>query len=78
LLHERMKKAFKFACAYELCSIPADGLQESDDGQIRMQLLDDAIGDADRPMANPGGALPDCCELLQLYRLEAITDARLA
>ena len=73
-----MEKAFKFDCAYELCSIPADGLQESDDCQIWMQLLDDSIGDADRPMANPGGALADCCELLQLYRSEALTDARLA
>jgi hypothetical protein len=78
LWRERMKEEFKFDCACELCSIPTDGLRESDNRQVRMQLLDDAIGDAGRLMATPGEALADCRELLQLYRLEAITDARVA
>jgi hypothetical protein len=71
-------KEFKFDCACNLCRLPVKGFQESDDREIRMQLLDDAIGDADRVMASPGGALADCRELLQLYRSEAITDARVA
>lgn len=57
-------KEFKFDCACNLCRLPVEGLQESDDREIRMQLLDDAIGDADRVMASPGGALADCRELL--------------
>jgi hypothetical protein len=78
LRRTRMKKDFKFDCACDLCSLPAEALQESDDRQIRIQLLDDAIGDAGRLMASPGSALADCRELLELYRSEAITDARMA
>jgi hypothetical protein len=78
LRRERMKEEFKFDCACSLCAPPVEGLQESDDREIRMQLLDDAIGDADRLMASLGRALADCLELLQLYKSEAITDARVA
>ncbi|KFY31874.1 hypothetical protein V493_00719, partial [Pseudogymnoascus sp. VKM F-4281 (FW-2241)] len=39
-------------------------------------MLDDAIGDASRLMTSPGNALADCRELLSLYQVEGITDAR--
>ena len=42
----RIKREFKVDCVCDLFSFPAEGIQESDDREIRIQLLDDAIGDA--------------------------------
>ncbi|KFY05165.1 hypothetical protein O988_00216 [Pseudogymnoascus sp. VKM F-3808] len=74
----RMKENFNFDCTCDLCSQPDEVLKVSDDRQVRIQILDDAIGDASRLMTSPGNALSDCRELLSLYEVEAITDARVA
>jgi hypothetical protein len=74
----KLKESFKFDCTCDLCSLPEDAQKLSGDREVRIQILDDAIGGGGRLMATPGRALADCRELLSLYKAEAISDARVA
>ena len=65
-----LKNAFGFDCNCSLCSLPPPELQLSDARRIRIQHLDDVIGDPDRVMNRPGDCLADCHSLLQLLNEE--------
>ncbi|KAF2435328.1 SET domain-containing protein [Tothia fuscella] len=73
----RMKQFFGFECRCELCSRSGKQLRTSDANYTRMAELDDSIGDSGRVRKTPEKALSDCRELLDLYRKEKISDARL-
>jgi hypothetical protein len=75
---QRLKGSYGFDCTCDLCSLTDEALEISDARQLRMQFLDNAIGDSDTVMESPGNALACCRELLSLYEIEAITDPRVA
>lgn len=65
-----LKNAFGFDCNCSLCSLPPPDLHLSDARRIRIQHLDDAIGDPDRVTNRPDDCLADCHSLLQLLNEE--------
>jgi SET domain len=75
---QRLKRSYGFDCTCDLCSLTGEALETSDARQLRIQFLDDAIGDSNAVMERPGTALARCRELLSLYEIEAITDPRVA
>jgi hypothetical protein len=75
---QRLKRSYGFDCTCDLCSLTDEALKISDAHQLRIQYLDDAIGDPDTATERPGIALAHCRELLSLYEMEAITDPRVA
>lgn len=75
---QRLKRSYGFDCTCDLCSFTDEALKISDARQLRMQLLDNGIGDSDTVIESPRIALARCRELLSLYEIEAITDPRVA
>lgn len=75
---QQLKKKYGFNCTCDLCSLTDEALKISDDRQLMMQFLDNAIGGSDAIMESPGTALSRCRDLLSLYEMEAITDPRVA
>ncbi len=61
-----LKEAFGFDCNCSFCSLPLPELQVSDARRLRIQQLDDAIGDPDRVMKKSDNCLADCHSLLQI------------
>jgi hypothetical protein len=49
-----LRASFGFDCDCSLCSLPHAEIQESDARRIRIERLDEAIGDPGRVMNNPG------------------------
>ena len=70
-----LKDAFGFDCNCGVCSLSLPELQTSDARRLRIQHLDDAIGDSDRVMNRPDESLADCHSLLQLLEEEYRGDA---
>lgn len=71
--HKRLMKlrdAFGFECRCELCSRPASEIRESDARRMRIEQLDEAIGDPGRTMIAPHRAIADGHELLKLILQE--------
>ena len=65
-----LKDAFGFDCACWVCSLQLPKLQISDTRCVRIQHLDDAIGDPYRVFRRPDACLADCRPLLQLLEEE--------
>lgn len=71
--HKRLMKlrdGFGFECRCELCSRPASEVRESDARRMRIEQLDEAIGDPGRTMNAPHQAIADCHELNKLILQE--------
>ena len=65
-----LKDAFGFDCNCSVCSLPPPELQISDTRRLRIQHLDDVIGDPARVMNKPDDCLADCHSLLQVLEEE--------
>ncbi|KAF2789412.1 SET domain-containing protein [Melanomma pulvis-pyrius CBS 109.77] len=65
-----LKEAFGFDCTCRGCSRPPSDLQASDARRLRIQSLDDAIGDPYRMQSRPRQSLRDCRSLLQALEEE--------
>ena len=66
----RLKNAFGFECTCNLCSLSLPELQNSDKRRLKIQHLDDTIGDSHRVMTAPKDCLADCHFLLQVLEEE--------
>lgn len=65
-----LQGAFGFDCSCGICSLPPTDLEISDARRLRIQLLDNAIGDSQRLMSKPDDCLADCRCLLQVLEEE--------
>ncbi|KAI9839779.1 MAG: hypothetical protein M1837_002018 [Sclerophora amabilis] len=65
-----LRDAFGFDCHCSLCSLSLPDLEISDARRLRIQRLDDAIGDPARVLNNPSDALTDCHRLFQVIEEE--------
>ncbi|KAK0779642.1 hypothetical protein LTR02_014355 [Friedmanniomyces endolithicus] len=65
-----LKQAFGFDCDCSTCSLPPVELQASDARRLRIQQLDNAVGDPVRMMHNPIASIADCKSLLNLLEME--------
>ena len=65
-----LKDAFGFDCSCSICSLPSPELERSDARRLKIQHLDDAIGDGNRVMNRPDECLADCRSLLQTLEEE--------
>lgn len=74
---EHIRTFFGFRCTCDICSLPEDEQQVSDERLEKAQRLDEAIGDPKRVKQNPERALSDCRALLMIYRDEQVFDLRL-
>ena len=68
--HSSLKKAFGFDCSCDLCTRSPSEIKASDARRVKIQKLDDAIGDPIRLMNSPGKSLGMCRSLLQLLEKE--------
>ena len=65
-----LKDAFGFDCDCTLCLLPLPSRQSSDARRLQIQLLNNAIGDAERVVYKPHDCLDDCHRLLGLLEEE--------
>ncbi|KAI9752906.1 MAG: hypothetical protein M4579_005424 [Chaenotheca gracillima] len=74
---QRLKKSFGFDCTCELCSLPPDQRQESDQRLKEITRLDGLIGDGGRITSTPLACLREAHALLRLLEQAHIADARI-
>lgn len=72
-----LKSSFSFDCACELCSLPPDRRQQSDQRLAEITRLDGLIGDGMRIVSTPLSCLYDAHALLRQLEKERIVDARI-
>lgn len=65
-----LKEKFGFDCNCSLCSLAPPELQKSDARRLKIQQLDDKIGDPSYVMSRPDNCLTDCHSLLQVLEEE--------
>ncbi|XMA20790.1 hypothetical protein WAI453_013581 [Rhynchosporium graminicola] len=65
-----LKESFGFTCTCSGYTLSSSFLQASDNRRIKIQTLDEAIGDPYRMMSSPRGSLADCYTLLQVLKQE--------
>jgi hypothetical protein len=65
-----LKESFGFECSCSGCSLPPSELQASDARRLRIQALDEAIGDPIRMIYKPKESLDNCHALLQALEEE--------
>ncbi|KAJ6780544.1 hypothetical protein PWT90_06632 [Aphanocladium album] len=65
-----LQAAFGFDCSCVVCTLPLSELRLSDARRVRIQQLDEAIGDLSRMMSDPAASLRDCKALLVLSEEE--------
>lgn len=78
----KLTESFGFECRCELCSRPTIELHQSDAHRIKIEQLDEAIGDPNTTMTAPHRSIADCREMLRLIvqeydRSSAPLEARL-
>ncbi|KAK7425887.1 hypothetical protein QQZ08_007601 [Neonectria magnoliae] len=66
----KLQQSFGFLCDCTICSLPGPELLASDARRLKMQRLDDAIGDPLSMMTSPGASLANCYSLLQTLEEE--------
>ncbi|KAI0114520.1 hypothetical protein GGR51DRAFT_504756 [Nemania sp. FL0031] len=62
---EHLQTNFGFTCHCELCSLPQEDLQASDNRRRQIQLLDEQIGNSFAVMTEPLKSLQECQALLK-------------
>ena len=72
-----LKEHFGFDCTCEVCSLPDDKLRTSDARMIRVENLDQSIGNAEAVRYSPGKVLKNCRTMLEIFDAENIKDDRL-
>ena len=72
-----LKNKFSFDCACELCSLPPDQRQQSDQRLDEITRLDSMIGDGRRIVFAPVACLHDAHTLLRLLEEEHVADGRI-
>lgn len=65
-----LQAAFGFDCSCVVCTLPSSELRLSDARRVRIQRLDEAIGDPFRMMLDPAASLGDCRALPVLLEEE--------
>ena len=65
-----LKAAFGFECNCGLCSSSPPDILASDSRRLRIQTLDDEIGDPVQVMTNPAGCLAACHQWLRILQEE--------
>lgn len=68
--HTHLKEAFGFECDCRGCSLPPSLLQDSDARRLRIQILDETIGNPIRMQITPEESLRDCRSLLHILEDE--------
>ena len=72
---EALLSSFRFTCSCNLCSLPTDKCQRSDENLDEIKRLDELIGDGIAIFSAPLQALHNVRKLLVLFDNEGITDA---
>ncbi|KAJ4269774.1 hypothetical protein NW762_001442 [Fusarium torreyae] len=74
----KLKTDFGFDCTCDLCSLPLTERMISDSRIIEIQKLDKSFGDGSSVLASPLQALHNVQKLVDLFKLEDITDVTLS
>ena len=72
-----LNEQFRFDCACEICSLPAEKLKASDTRLIRAQHLYQTIGNPETCRYSPEKVLKNGRKLREIYKMEDIRDDRL-
>jgi hypothetical protein len=73
-----LKDLFGFDCICELCSLPSEKLEESDERLTRAETLDEALGDSKKVHYSPDEVMKNARSLFKIYEDEGIKDGRLS
>ncbi|KAF1944746.1 hypothetical protein EJ02DRAFT_442323 [Clathrospora elynae] len=65
-----LKSSFGFDCSCSLCSLPVSELKKSEARRLRIEELDQAIGEPSRLVNAPTKALADCQEMARVIEEE--------
>ncbi|CZT13475.1 hypothetical protein WAI453_012436 [Rhynchosporium graminicola] len=75
---EVLKEYFRFDCMCELCSLPADELQASDERMSQAEKLDQTIGNSKKVHFEPDEVMKCARQMFDIYQTEDIKDGRLS
>lgn len=75
---EILREQFKFDCACEVCSLPAEQQAESDARFQKAQELDAVITDAEKSYTKPDEVMRACREIFNIFEKENLKDGRLS
>lgn len=73
----RLQESFGFSCSCSLCSLGPVERCQSDARQAEIHNLDESIGNAMQMLMSPTRSLAEAQRLLELLKIENISDARL-